>query len=762
MDYEFNYTASNGNLPTTGSFVGNGKIGIMNSAGNDIAVDRVFISKNVNFKNGQYEPNVADLFIPFGVEIFSVDDMYQTTVTNVSQYLNMDIGISTNNYTIRSSSNLVTNSYGTIGSNASPFVADVASTVYCVRHLPYSTMQTIECVDINKDSVRFLHECWTPDNIIDVIYENNVQYIGNAPLNMFIGHGKTHEGLTMAFASCYMFDPQLDVKPMGMGNYIGTSKTNFQYNGFDISNMTASSFKVSILTTFITSDDFESPRAEAIRIATSICSPNSMAPGSTSAFIRGKHVDAWGKLWNTRVNITPKNDATQIQVGEVSLLNSCLYSAMYYIYSNVREFFNIESNTNAMPMLDVDGSLIYEADMWLIPMLLVLKPDIAKGLIEYKHSTLQLAKQLAASYGFEGAKMPFVDDIIGYKNNLYYNTSAYSHVFNTCMVSINTWNYYRASKDKDWLINKGYVVLKQIATYLVDIMSIDEDTGAVDLNNVVGLNQRISLANNTFTNNLVNLAIKYATEASFDLGYDVPYKWQEVLGNLPINNYPNSKVYTVDDASTPTTHVNILETLAMFTPGLWDNFDRSNSLQFVDIIKMNLAAYNNDVVITGDENRPYNIALQAIASGVAMSSDSSYLDSYMAFISSFLTTSVDPYWKCMKKDVKILNKRTNGLPFVNNNSLSTNAMFMSVVLQGILQMRIVGGISSTRFYYEDMKIANVNYATMPSYWNFISVTNYGTGTNKNTIDVRQNVYDMKTANANGAYIMNGDFTKFTP
>lgn len=789
MEYEINYTGSN--LPTTSCFIGNGKLGVVPSVGNTIDVERVVISKNVAYKNGQYQTNVIDTFVPFGVEMFSLEDMFQTTTTNTSQSLNMNTGICSRDYTVRRgdatesnngstgppASAYVLEGYGSLVATTDtqfdvsmpPFTLDLNSSMYCVRHLPYSTMQTLDCTNVNKTDIRFLHECWTQDNIVDVVYENSVKFTGgDTPVYAFIGHGRTHDGIRVAFASAYLFENPgaMVVKPMGIGTNLQSTKRNFQFNCFDLMNIVGAGFKLHIISTFVTSHDFEDPRSEVIRIAGSICSPHPLAstPTSIAQYIRGKHVDAWGKLWATKVRIAPKLDASAEQMSEVRELNTCLYSALYHIYCSVRENFNMESNPGAIPILDIDGSMMYEADIWLVPVLLILKPDMARAIIEYRYASLQLAMQLAASYGMEGAKIPYIDDIIGFKNNLYYNTGAYVHLFNTCMVAINTWNYYRVSRDKDWLRDKGYAILKAIAAYLAGVVKIDDEDGTVILENVVGLNSRVSISNNTFSNNLVKLAMKFAIEASYEMNYSMPDSWTEIFNGLELPLYSASRIYKVDDQSIMDDKYSVLEVLQSFVPGFWENMNRNNYLLFAEIMRNNYDFYMPDKLHTGDDTRPINIGLRGICEGLIMNSDSSMLPKYMASIQQYLNDVVSGPWRNMKVDVKILNRRPTGLPFASANSLTSNAIFLMMIIQGIIQMRIVGGISNTRFYYEDLSISYATAATMPHYWAHVSVTNYGMGNNKGTVDVRHNVYDLQynPPNVGGSFIMPGNFGVYTP
>ena len=301
----------------------------------------------------------------------------------------------------------------------------------------------------------------------------------------------------------------------------------------------------------------------------------------------------------------------------------------------------------------------------------------------------------------------------------------------------------------------------------MDIVNVDEDSGEANLGQVVGLNRRISISNNTFTCNLIKLALKDAIEAAYELAYEVPEDWQLVYTELPLPMFSgiNSKVYKTDDASVPEDKFNVLEVLQLFTPGIWEILDRRNSLVFTESVKQNYDFYSDpNRIVSGEDTRPVNLLLKGIAAGLVMNREPNYLTTFMTHLGTFISENISGYWSQMKKDVRILNRRPDGLPFDDSNSLTTNCMFLSLILQGVLQMRIVGGVSASRFYYEDMRIVGVGYATMPSYWNTVSVVNYGIGNNKGTLDVRQNAYDSQyeTPNVGGAFIVNGDFSLFTP
>lgn len=57
--------------------------------------------------------------------------------------------------------------------------------------------------------------------------------------------------------------------------------------------------------------------------------------------------------------------------------------------------------------LGYNGHVFWDMDIWIYPALLILKPNLAKNMIEYRIERLQAAKDNAFINGYRGAMYPW-------------------------------------------------------------------------------------------------------------------------------------------------------------------------------------------------------------------------------------------------------------------------------------------------------------------------------------------------------------------
>ena len=57
--------------------------------------------------------------------------------------------------------------------------------------------------------------------------------------------------------------------------------------------------------------------------------------------------------------------------------------------------------------LGYNGHAFWDTELWMYPSLLLLQPDIAKSLLEYRYQRLETAKNNAFSHGYKGAMFPW-------------------------------------------------------------------------------------------------------------------------------------------------------------------------------------------------------------------------------------------------------------------------------------------------------------------------------------------------------------------
>lgn len=757
MDYELSFSGSN--VPqTTGPFTGNGKLALEAGNGDAINVSRFYVAKTVDYASGRIGPNVVQPFLPFGLKLVDPADA-AIEYGLVEQRVNMDAGVVTTRHSVQ---------------RASTHVADVETSLMCLRHLPFCTLQSAVITNVGASTLRVFHEVTTKDNILPAaapggLYETQVRYVGNDQVIMqLIGSGESiPDKKRVAFASAYLFDfsecanpATASVRPLGTGT--ASLRPNDVFNAFEIVGLTPldCTVKLHVLTSTATTDDFDEPKVEVARITTNICtfSPLATTVRDLALHLRSKHVEAWRNLWKARLQIAPVTDATQAQRTEVSTLNKYLNASLYRIWCCVRENVNIGINPTAINVIDMDGSILFEGDIWLVPLLIILRPALARPLLEHRARNLPHAKQLASAYGYGGAKFPYTDDVLGFKNTMFYSDGAAAHVFNTALIAVNIWNYYRVSKDKEWLRDVGFACIKEIANFLADIVTYSEDTGRYSLKYIVALDDTRMQDNNAFTVCTVKLALKAAIESSYVFSSEVPTPWLEAYNFLPLSNVPNTNVLRHDAAYTGES-LNVPEALLPFVPGLWDilyNTGGSSRLSFLDAAADTLAYYRtrmND----GVDEKPFNIGALALLCGIGMSENASKLVEFVQLVNKFVANSVASPWLDMRGMFDASKGPTA------QNSLNTNALFLQIFLQGMLQTRAVGGVAESRFFYEGLGIKSLSAVTMPSSWQTLSVSTIGVGSGAppKTIDARQRLAEFTAVAKGGVTTRDGDFSIFT-
>ena len=581
--------------------------------------------------------------------------------------------------------------------------------MYVPRHLPFCTIKTIRLTpSINFDNLEWRHEVSRQGDLNQPKFNNNMFYDNGLSIYA-LSCESNQTNQTIASTSTYIFEG-CDYVSLGYNVFENTAVA---YNKFSLKNLVAgTTYKIHIITAQMSSYDFDDPVEECKRIIL-----NCARLGISR--IRTGHVQKWQELWNTDITIVPKVGISSGEEDAIKEYNRALRTALYTIYSCTRETYGSPSVGN-LGILDLTSAIADVGDLYFLPTLLMLRPKLAKPYIEWRYKQLDIAKQLAAGMGFAGSKFPYKNDLVGYKNNMYWNT--YNNnmtVYNNALISINVWNYFRATKDRDWLSTVGFPILKGNAEFFASIVTGSRlSNEGLSISDIIGLSGEHYSTNNTMTNGLVMLATKYAMEAAYELTNPVPASWIEIANWLPLLQYSgaNKNIYKFDST------INILEgdavaiaePLFILLPYYFNkkiNAFQNRSVTYTDIdintlIKDNITAYSSSVV---NENNILNVSVAATLQGVYAQFDQSYVP---AFIS--------------KWDQLIQGQCNSGIwRQIKANDINVASMILFTFLQGLGQVNITGGIAETRFYYEELNVTASQSANMPATWKNIRLMGVG-------------------------------------
>lgn len=243
--------------------------------------------------------------------------------------------------------------------------------------------------------------------------------------------------------------------------------------------------------------------------------------------LRG-HIKAWEELWKSDVVIEGDPQAQRD-----------IRFAIYHLYSFSREGTAYSLSPMGLSGLGYNGHVFWDTELWMYPPLLILKPEIAKSLLEYRFQRLTAAKQNAFSHGFKGAMFPWESASEGQEATpVWALTGPFQHHITGC-VGWAFWKYYQVTKDKLWLLDRGYPMLKEVADFWASRVE-RKGPGKYEINNVIGANEwQENIDNNAFTNGMAITVLRYANQAAKELGITPNPDWELVAKNIPILKFPD-------------------------------------------------------------------------------------------------------------------------------------------------------------------------------------------------------------------------------
>jgi trehalose/maltose hydrolase-like predicted phosphorylase len=241
-----------------------------------------------------------------------------------------------------------------------------------------------------------------------------------------------------------------------------------------------------------------------------------------------RHNAEWEKLW--------KHDI--IVEGDVTSQKDIRF-ALYHLYSFAREGTAYSLSPMGLSGLGYNGHVFWDTELWMYPPLLVLQPEIAKSLLEYRFQRLDAARRNAFSHGFKGAMFPWESSDEGSEDTpVWALTGPFQHHITGC-IGWAFWKYYQVTKDKIWLRDRGYPVLKDVADFWASRVE-RKGPGRYEINNVIGANEwQENIDNNAFTNGMAIMVLRYATQAAKELGLRADPDWEHVASNIPMLKFPD-------------------------------------------------------------------------------------------------------------------------------------------------------------------------------------------------------------------------------
>ena len=397
--------------------------------------------------------------------------------------------------------------------------ATVSYTYYALRNLPYNVLVDVTITAKKNIEIVPASVMEAPDELRDV--ENYYNQIDrpHVKISLLSSVAKSPTGkLTIASATTFLFDepngsePELIHEMWDNNMHLAKFKKNLK---------AGQAYHFAIAGASITTAQHEDPFNEAQRYVI-------YAKLQGTKKLIQFHDAAWDDLWKSDIKIEG-DEASQRDV----------HSAMYHLYSFVRGETAYSPSPMGLSGLGYNGHVFWDAELWMFPSLLVLHPEMAKSMLEYRFQRLKEAEHNAFAHGYKGAMYPWESAASGNEETPVWALSGPFEHHITADVAIAAWNYFAVTQDTSWLQEKGFPMIKACADFWASRVE-KNGPGKYDINNVVAADEWAeNVDNNAFTNAAAKANLRYAIMAANILHQPVDTDWIDVEKNIPILKLAN-------------------------------------------------------------------------------------------------------------------------------------------------------------------------------------------------------------------------------
>jgi trehalose/maltose hydrolase-like predicted phosphorylase len=397
--------------------------------------------------------------------------------------------------------------------------AAIEHEMMAVRHLPYTALINVEIRAIQDIRITPISVIEAPDHLQDVrnFYSEIDRPHVTIPLMTSVALSPSGK-YKVAASNSFIFEEPHGEEP-------DIIHEDWDYNmhlaKFTVTLKAGETYRFSLVASTLSSRQYDDPHNEAERLTI-------FARLEGRDRLEDRHQQAWDKLWESDIIIE----------GEVERTRDIRF-ALYHLYSFARKGTAYSLSPMGLSGLGYNGHVFWDTEIWMYPPLLVLQPEIARSLLEYRFERLDAARQNAFSHGYEGAMYPWESADDGSEDTpVWALTGPFQHHISGDVAWAH-WKYYQLTGDKKWLEEKGYPVLKEVADFWTSRVERN-GPGQYDINNVIGANEwQENIDNNAYTNGMAITSLRIAVKAARELGHSPDPDWAHVAENIPILEFPD-------------------------------------------------------------------------------------------------------------------------------------------------------------------------------------------------------------------------------
>jgi kojibiose phosphorylase len=226
------------------------------------------------------------------------------------------------------------------------------------------------------------------------------------------------------------------------------------------------------------------------------------------------HIKAWDKIWSS-IDVKIKGD---------NLAQKALRFNLFHLAASAYEGDSkISIAAKGLHGEGYKGHVFWDTETFMLPFFIYTTPETAKALLMYRYNTLEGARNNARLNGFKGAQFPWESadeglevtpkwgiDYVGNPVRIWTGDEEF-HINSD--ITFGIWQYYRTTKDEDFLKNYGLEMFLDTARFWESRVEYNSAEDRYEIKRVIGPDEfHEHVDNNVYTNYLAKWSIKKSLE----------------------------------------------------------------------------------------------------------------------------------------------------------------------------------------------------------------------------------------------------------
>ena len=240
--------------------------------------------------------------------------------------------------------------------------------------------------------------------------------------------------------------------------------------------------------------------------------------------LRDENQVEWNDLWKGRITLD----------GADARWQAITDASTYYLLSSVHSSSLASTSLFGMaywPNYDYyHGHVMWDIETFTVPALLLLAPDAARALLDYRHRHLEPARQNASLHGWGGAMYPWESCPV-HGDEVTPGARPYTEDHVSLDIALAFASYVHATGDLDYARRIAWPVLRSVGEFVAS--RVIRTARGFEIADTVGPREEYQpVANNAYTNMAAAMVLRHAAGIARAIGERAPTVWSDIATGL--------------------------------------------------------------------------------------------------------------------------------------------------------------------------------------------------------------------------------------